>query len=187
MIHMPDDTEKLTGREEDRKLLEALPKEQLTDLIFMHLRDMWAVDGLYFLGIEEQFGTEAATEIDGNVWAVMGKIEAKRIKKLLGLEAGDIETMIQGLRHSGWSLDLEGKEYGIGEIGAIIRNVDCRVQNTRKKKGLGEFPCKKVRWGFLKAFAREFDPDIEVKCNVCPPDPHPDGLWCEWEFVLERE
>ena len=41
---------------------------------------MWAVDGLYYLGIEELFGTKSATEIDRKVWEVMGKIEARKIK-----------------------------------------------------------------------------------------------------------
>jgi hypothetical protein len=52
-------------------------------------------------------------------------------------------------------------------------------------KGLDEFGCKPVRFGFLKAFAKEFNPDIVVNCNVCPPDEHPDDLWCEWEFKMK--
>jgi hypothetical protein len=69
---------------------------------------------------------------------------------------------------------------------AILRNVKCRVQNTRINKNLNEFGCKPVRWGFLKAFANEFNPNIEVLCNVCPPDDHPDDLWCEWEFRIRN-
>ncbi len=51
----------------------------------MQLRNLWAVDGLYFLGIEELYGTEVATEIDANVWEVMGKIEARKLKEFLGI------------------------------------------------------------------------------------------------------
>ncbi|ENO12004.1 hypothetical protein MBGDC06_00390 [Thermoplasmatales archaeon SCGC AB-539-C06] len=68
-------------REEDRKLISEIPKEKMAEFIFMHLRDMWTVDGLYYLGIEEKWGTEAATEIDRKVWEVMGKIEARKLKK----------------------------------------------------------------------------------------------------------
>ena len=56
------------GRDEDRKLIEEIPKEKIADFIFLHLRNLWAVDGLYYLGIEETFGIEAATEIDRKVW-----------------------------------------------------------------------------------------------------------------------
>ena len=179
---MSDDVE--NTRHLDRELLASKDKEELIDLLFYHLRNYWAVDGLYFIGIEERFGTEAATEIDAWVWEVMGRIEAKKLKALLGIEGNDIPAVFRALKHSGWSLDLEFKEYEEGgRDRAIIRNRKCRVQNTRLGKGLGEFPCKKVRWGFLKSFAKEFDPDIEVKCNVCPPDEHSQDLWCEWEFV----
>ena len=53
------------------------------------------------------------------------------------------------------------------------------------ENGLDEFECKPVRFGFLKSFAKEFNPNIEVICNVCPPDKHPEDLWCEWEFSLK--
>jgi len=95
--------------------------------------------------------------------------------------------MMKALQHSGWALDLEDKEIIVEDDHAIVRNVACRVQNTRMKKGLCEFGCKPVRWGFLKSFAKEFNPDIEVKCNVCPPDEHPDDLWCEWEFTMKEK
>ncbi|MCK4348944.1 MAG: hypothetical protein KAW47_10040 [Thermoplasmatales archaeon] len=175
------------SRTADRKLIEEIPKEKLADFIFMHLRDMWAVDGLYYLGIEKEFGTESATEIDRKVWEVMGKIEARKLKKLFEISGNDIASMIKALRLSGWTLDLEDKEIDVKKDKTILRNVKCRVQNTRIKKGLTEFGCKPVRWSFLKAFAKEFNPDIEVKCNVCPPDEHPDDLWCEWEFAMKEK
>ena len=147
---------------------------------------MWAVDGLYYLFIEEEYGTEVATEIDRKVWEVMGKIEARKIKKLFDIKNDDIPSLMNALRHSGWSMDLEDKEIIVDENKGIIRNVRCRVQNTRKEKGLVEFGCKPVRMGFLKSFAKEFNPNIELTCNICPPDPHPKDLWCEWEFKYKE-
>lgn len=174
------------SREKDKKLLSEIPKEKIPDFIFLHLRDLWAVDGLYYLGIEEAFGTEAATEIDRKVWEIMGKIEARRLKEFFNIKGNDIPTVMKALRYSSWALDLEDKEIEIGKEKAIIRNVKCRVQDTRIKKGLSEFACKPVRWGFLKSFAKEFNPNISVSCKVCPPDNHPDDLWCQWEFNIEK-
>jgi hypothetical protein len=173
-------------REKDRELINNIPKEKLADFVFMHLRDMWAVDGLYYLGIEKKYGTEVATEIDCFVWSVMGKIEARRIKQLFNITDTSITALMQALQYSGWAMDLEDKEIEIDHHKAILRNIKCRVQNTRIEKGLGEFGCKPVRQGFLKAFAKEINPDIAVKCIVCPPDNHPDDLWCEWEFSLHK-
>jgi hypothetical protein len=117
----------------------------------------------------------------------MGKIEARRIKKLFNITGDDIPALMSGLRYSGWTLDLEGKEIILEQNRGVIRNLRCRVQNTRIKKGLQEFGCKPVRWGFLKAFAYEFNPRIVVNCNLCPPDEHPQDLWCEWEFTIEDD
>ena len=148
---------------------------------------MWAVDGFYYLFIEEKYGTKIATEIDRKVWEVMGKIEARKIKKLFGIDKSDIASVMKALSYSGWSMDLEDKKIIIEKNRGILRNTKCRVQITRLSNGLKEFGCKLVRWGFLKAFAREFNPDIVVSCNVCPPDKHPNDLWCEWEFKIRRK
>ena len=174
------------SREKDEKLIKEISEDKLADFIFMHLRDMWAVDGLYYMFIEEEFGTEAATEIDRRVWEVMGKIEARKIKKLFNIEETDIPSVMKALSYSGWAMDLEDKEIIVEKDKAIVRNVRCRVQNTRLSKGLTEFGCKPVRFGFLKSFAKEFNPDIVVTCKVCPPDKHPEDLWCEWEFTLNK-
>ncbi|MFA5101687.1 MAG: DUF6125 family protein [Candidatus Thermoplasmatota archaeon] len=175
------------SRKDDLELLTRLPKEKLPDYIFLQLRNLWAVDGLYYLGIEERYGTEVATSIDANVWEVMGKIEARKLKEFLNLTTTDLPSMMKALLHSSWALDLEDKEVSISKNHAVIRTVRCRVQHTRKSKGLKEFGCKPVRFRFLKAFAKEFNPDIIVKCTVCPPDTHPENLWCEWEFIHKEK
>jgi hypothetical protein len=174
------------NRDSDKELLLDLTKERLVDLLFLQLRNMWSVDGLYFIGIEDRFGLDGANDIDRYVWEVMGKIEARRLKETMGITGSDIPSMMKALRISSWALDLEEKEIIVEEERAILRNPNCRVQKIRLKKDLGEFPCKFVRWNYLKNFASEFNDDIEVNCNICPPDEHPEDLWCEWEFILHR-
>lgn len=174
------------GRDPDREWLRELSKEELIDVLFMHVRDIFAVDGLYFLGIEERFGNEAAVEIDQRAWEDMAKIEAYRLRKTMEVTAEDIPSFMQALRSSCWSLDTAEKEIEIEKDKGIIRNRNCRVQNRRASKGLSEFPCKGVRYGWMREFANQMNPKIKVKCVVCPPDEHPDDLWCEWEFVMEE-
>jgi hypothetical protein len=173
-------------RVEDAEQLSALPKEQLVAFVLLQLRNLWTVDGLYYLGIEEAFGMDEATRIDAHVWEVMGKIEARKLKQFLHITGTDIPSMMHALRLSSWALDLEDKEIVLEGHRAVIRNVRCRVQSTRREKGLSEFGCKPVRFGFLKSFAKEFNPAILVTCSVCPPDTHPEDLWCEWEFTLKE-
>jgi hypothetical protein len=172
--------------EEDRRMLSKMPVEGLLDLMALHIRNVWRVDGLYFLSIEDRFGTEAATEIDADCWRVMGKIEARALREIMGIEEVTPSSLIHLLRHTSWALDLWGKESEIEEDKAVFRVTDCGTQKTRIKKGLEIFPCRKVRYGYLEAFAKELDVAIEMVCRVCPPGERPEGIWCEWEFSFNR-
>jgi hypothetical protein len=172
---------------EDYEMLRKTPKETLLSLFYMHIRNIWRVDGLYFLGIEEKFGTEAAAQIDTDCWKVLGKLEARELKNLLGIRKNDIPAFMHALRNTSWSLYQEEKETEITPSKGIYRVTKCRIQETRTSKALDVFPCKNVRFSYLKSFAEEFNPDIEAKCQVAPPEKRPAGVWCQWEFTLKRK
>jgi hypothetical protein len=173
------------GSCEDREMLAKMPFERLLDFFFLQIRNLWRVDGLYFLGIEKKFGTEAATETDADVWEVMAQIEAKNLQKMFNIgENPDVPTIISLLRKSSWALDQPFKTIEVSDKRATLGVDRCRTQETRLSKGLGEFPCKKVRFGYLKNFAKTLNPKVEVNCVVCPPDRHPKNLWCKWEFTI---
>jgi len=162
-----------------------MPIQDLLDLLFLQVRNLWRVDGLYFLGIEEQFGTEAATIIDAAVWQTMAKIEARALQKMLCIkEKADIPTIVQLLLKSSWALDQPFKTIEVNPRRAVLSINRCRTQESRLKKDLDEFPCKKVRFGYLENFAKAFNPDVKVECIICPPGKHPNGLWCRWSFSL---
>jgi hypothetical protein len=174
-----------SGSVEDRKMLASMPAERLLDYLFLQVRNLWRVDGLYFLGIEKKFGTEAAAEIDAGVWEVMAGIEAKSLQKTFKVgENPDVAKIMELLQKSSWALDQPFKTTEIGNKRAVLSVDRCRTQETRSSKGLGEFPCKKVRFGYLKNFAKTLNPKVKVKCLVCPPDKHPQDSWCKWEFTL---
>lgn len=173
------------GSRKDREILTKMPAEKLHDYFFLQIRNLWRVDGLYFLGIEKRFGTEAATEIDAGVWEAMAAIEAKSLQKMFKVgENPDVPTIIKLLRLSSWALDQPFKTLEITDKRATLSVSRCRTQEARLSKGLGEFPCKKVRFGYLQKFAQTLNPKVKVNCLVCPPDKHPKDLWCKWEFIL---
>jgi hypothetical protein len=173
------------GSREDREMLAKMPIEKLLDFFFLQIRNLWRVDGLYFLGIEKTFGTEAATEIDAGVWESMAAIEAKVLQKTFKIgENPDIPAIMDLLRKSSWALDQPFKTVEIGSNRATLSIDRCRTQEARLGKGLGEFPCKQVRFGYLKSFAKTLNPEVEVNCLICPPDKHPKNLWCKWEFTI---
>jgi len=173
------------GNREDREMLAKMPMERMLDYFFLQIRNIWRVDGLYFLGIEKKFETEAATEIDAGVWESMASIEAKSLQRMFKVgENPDVATIIDLLRKSSWALDQPFKTIIVENKRAILCIDRCRTQEARLGKGLCEFPCKRVRFGYLKNFAKTLNPKVEVDCLVCPPDKHTKDLWCKWEFTL---
>ncbi len=171
---------------EDYTMLKNKRKEILLNLLHMQVKNIWRVDGLYFLGIEERFGTEAATQIDTNCWKILGKLEARELKTILSLKKNDIPALMQALRNTSWSLYQEEKQTEVTPTKGIYKVTKCRVQETRLQKSLGVFPCKNVRFSYLKSFVEEFNEDIAVKCQVAPPEGRPKGVWCLWEFMPKR-
>lgn len=54
-------------------------------------RSYRAVDGLWFMKVEERYGFDTALDIDDDVWRVMPKIQARTLKSMIcdsnGLDA----------------------------------------------------------------------------------------------------
>ncbi len=175
------------GSREDRELLAKMSTERLLNYFFLQIRNLWRVDGLYFLGIEKKFGTEAATEIDAGVWEAMAAIEAKSLQRMFSVgENPDVPNIMRLLCLTSWALDQPFKTVEVSAEKAVLSVNRCRTQEARLGKGLGEFPCKRVRFGYLKNFAKTLNPSVEVICLVCPPDKHPESLWCSWEFKMPK-
>jgi hypothetical protein len=167
-------------------LLQDLSKEELIAIIVDDARNWLAHDGLWFQAVEQQYGIEKAIEIDRAAWEKFTVVEARRIMSRLGLEpGGGIPALVECLKHRLYArLNLQ-ESIEVTENRALFRMVDCRVQSTRKRKGLPDFPCKTVGLVEYAGFARTVDPRIETRCVACPPDPHPEAFWCAWEFVLK--
>jgi len=155
-------------------------------LLYIQIRNIWRVDGLYFLGIEKSFGTEAASKIDEKCWRTMGKLEARQLKELMQLKKWSVPKIMEALELTGWALDQRDKKIEVSKDRAVFRVISCGTQLTRVAKGLEVFPCRPIREGYLRAFAEELNPNIKVNCRLCPPGPRPDNKWCEWEFLFAK-
>lgn len=168
-------------------LLQGLNKEELIAIIVDDAKNWLAHDGLWFQAVEQRYGIETAIEIDRAAWEKFTVVEAKRIMARLGLEpGGGIPALVECLKHRLYArLNLQ-EAIEVTDTRAVFRMVDCRVQSTRKRKGLPDFPCKTVGVVEYAGFAQTVDPRIETRCIACPPDPHPEEYWCAWEFVLSR-
>jgi hypothetical protein len=174
-----------TKRDEGVALLQDLSKEELIAIIVDDAKNWLAHDGLWFQAVEQRYGIDTAIEVDKDAWEKFTVVEAKRIMARLGLApGGGIPALVECLKHRLYArLNLQ-ESIEVSATRAVFRMVDCRVQSTRKRKGLPDFPCKSVGVVEYAGFARTIDPRIETRCIACPPDPHPEEFWCAWEFVL---
>lgn len=78
-------------------------------------RSYKAVDGLWFMKVEDNYGFERALEIDKEVWKVVPKIQARLLKSMLGCSntvEGLKECFAAKLDLEGFQFMVEGDQYG---------------------------------------------------------------------------
>lgn len=169
-----------------RDLLCQLSKDELIDLLEDAAKNWLAHDGLWFLAVEEVLGLETAIELDRRAWEKFTIVEAERIMRRLGIEpGGGIPALKKALQYRLYAHINVQETLEVDERTIILRMNECRVQATRQRKGLPDFPCKPVGLVEYTNFARTVDPRFRTHCIACPPDPHPEAYWCAWEFTLE--
>lgn len=167
--------------------LDDLSREDLIKLIDIYAKNWLAHDGSWFLALEERYGLETAIEMDARSWERFSPIEAKRIMQAFGIpEHGGLEALEKALSLRLYA-SLNEQAMQCTEDGALeFRMVECRVQSTRRRKGLADFPCKSVGIIEYTRFAQAVDPRLQTECVACPPD-QADGAYCIWRFRLKEE
>jgi len=169
------------------KEIQDLSKEELLAFLQGAAKNWLAHDGLWFQAVEDRLDLEAAMELDARAWEKFTVIEARRIMQFLSLEpGGGIPALLQALKFRLYALLNTQEVVDVSDTRCVFRMTNCRVQAARRRKGLPDFPCKPVGIVEYSGFARTIDPRIRTRCLSCPPDPHPENLWCAWEFTLEQ-
>ncbi|NOZ94810.1 MAG: hypothetical protein GXP47_08750 [Acidobacteria bacterium] len=168
-------------------VFEEMSRGELLTTVEVFARNWLAHDGCWFLAAEDRYGMEVAIELDTASWARFAAAEASRIKRAFSIaDRGGLEALERALRyrmyaaineqHGEWSADRKVYRFFMDT---------CRVQETRRRKGLPDFPCKSVGIVEFSTFARTIDPRIRTVCLHCPPDAA-EGQSCGWEFTLEE-
>ena len=162
-----------------------IPKATLVELIKIYSKNVITIDGLWFINLEERYGIDLAIDLDTKVWERYGITEVRRLKKLLNITDGGIENLIKALNFQIWVPDMDFEFQDISDKKVVFNITDCTPQKLRLRDNRGEFECKPVGVALFNKFAEEIDPKIKMRCKFCPPDKHPDDIWCIWEFSLE--
>jgi Family of unknown function (DUF6125) len=183
---MPKATE--SAVQSGKTAFHAMTREQLLLALEMFAKNWLAHDGCWFLAAEESLGMDAAIELDTMAWRRFAATEANRIMTTFGIPpAGGLGALEHALGLRQYSL-INSQRTEWTEDGTRLRLfMDvCRVQETRRRKGLPDFPCKPVGTVEFETFARTVDPRIKTTCLHCPPE-SPEGKYCAWEFSLNLE
>ena len=141
------------------------------------LRCFTAVDGLWFMKLEEKYGFDTALEIDNEVWKVMPKIQARMLKSM-----GNLGNGIAALRDCfTFTLTVEGYKFKTEELadrrGFRVIIEKCPWLEMLFKSGrehvaekLGNVICNTngATW------ASEFGDNIEfeLQCQICQDSAH---------------
>jgi len=160
-----------------------LPRETLDLLFEFNLRKLQMVDGLWFLGVEDRFGTEQATNIDYEVWHRIGISDARRARETFGISGDGIPALINALKMT-WMAFVDWDMEQVSDSHAVFRAITCYPQKARVERGKGVFDCQPVEEAFFTAYAQTIDPRFRVYCGFCPRNRGNNDLWCEWHFRL---
>ncbi|MEW5983475.1 MAG: DUF6125 family protein [Acidobacteriota bacterium] len=161
----------------------ALDRAGLLRALEVFASNWLAHDGCWFLAAEERFGMDVAMDLDTASWRRFAAAEARRIMAAFAITpGGGLESLRRALAYRMYSL-INPWRIEMAADGARLRFFmeSCRVQDTRRRKGLPDFPCSSVGQVEFETFARTVDPRIRTTCLHCPPDPEAHGH-CGWEF-----
>ena len=134
------------------------------------MRSYSAVDGLWFMKVEEQLGFQKALETDRQVWEIVPKIQARFLKEVMGLDAG-----LDALRACFTEkLRLDGSEFGTETTsnGFTVTMHKCPWHETMIKSGrehlsnkVGDTICITEYSGWAKEFGNDIS--CSVMSRIC--------------------
>ncbi len=153
--------------------------EQIQEL---RLGALTAIDGLWFMALEDRYGFDVALEVDLEVWKKYGRVMMKRVARMLGSTIDpdnppDLAT-INLLLETVCRVDgtqCEGK-VGDGEI--VFRVLRCSWWDNLNRSGReSHVPCEFVDNTIFRDWLEAVDPTVSFEITHSLPrgDDH-----CEW-------
>jgi hypothetical protein len=157
-------------------------KGDLIDLLKLSGGCVSAMDGLWFLAVEEAFGNAEAVKLDMKVREKYTHVLVKRVKRQLGLSGSGIEMIGQMIEMDPSFLtnDYEISHLSIDRM--FLRVNRCTVLEAMERCGRKEFMCEMTTGFYFRNIAREIDAEVTVHAIKLPPRNSSDEVCCEWLF-----
>lgn len=124
----------------------------------------YAIDGLWFLGVEEKFGFENALDIDLKAWENFTGVLVKRIRKKFRIAGNDLKTILTIV---GVYLSIENnwdfEAALLSEDKGLIKVNRCPAWDVFKRTGRDKvLPCKKLDTVFFDAISEKINSDARA-------------------------
>jgi len=144
-----------------------------------------AIDGLWFLAVEDQFGYSEAIRLDTKVWEKYAHIVVKRMKDKIGLSKTGIEGIKELIGFDPLLLNLDYEIPELSEKTMLLRVNKCPVLEAMERAGRKTFVCESTTGLYFRNIAKEIDPQVVVSPLRLPPRVSPKDVCCEWLFTTE--
>ncbi|MFC1944830.1 DUF6125 family protein [Chloroflexota bacterium] len=166
--------------------LEDFCKDSLCRMLLAYSTVMHRVDGVWYLTVKEAMGNETALACDKKVWERLNIYESKLIADHLNFHEPNVSSVLKYFQTQfiHWNLKnaFELKEPNHG----LITTSYCHSLAALEAEGNGRAPeiCNNMCTMGYNLVSGYFNPAIKVVPLVIPPQEGPDGISCQWEFML---
>ena len=157
-----------------------ITREQMDEL---RMGALTAIDGLWFMAVEEKSGFEEALELDLEVWKRYGLVMLKRMARMLGIaldpqhppDMAAVNFLMEKICHIDGT-ECEGELLGPDEIRFKVHR--CSWWDNLNNSGREEIvPCEFIDNTIFRHWLEELDPSLRFEITHALPrgDDH-----CEW-------
>jgi len=139
-------------------------------------RSYFAVDGLWFVKVEEKLGFDDALHLDCEVWRILGKIQARKARELLGIEGRGLADLVAALQLK-WAAEQYGHRITSERPNRIeVEITACPWIELLRKSGRDDLAARVADATCpteYAAWAGEFSPAVTVSLPERICDGHP--------------
>lgn len=146
-------------------------------------RSYFALDGLWFVVVEKNSSLKKALKIDEQVWRVLPKIQARKVRKLLNLKENTVQNFVKALEVK---LKAENYQYKkkITEENLHLLIKKCPWHQIIRKSGREHVLPNNICRIDFQTWGDEFHLGLKVKIgtHICGGDAN-----CEIHFTCQHE
>lgn len=157
--------------------------DNLEKLAELSGRLLTAIDGLWFLAVEKEFGYSDAIKLDQVVWEKYVHILVKTAKRMFPLVKQGLEGLREIIELDPLNLNLTYSITSHSSRGMILTVTRCKVLEAMERMARKEIVCGTTTGLYFRNLAREVDPRIVVEPLKLPPRCGEKDC-CKWRFEM---